>query len=67
MAKRSTAKRSIAKRSKQEMCTMTSLTPRGVRITLPKTDYLSPMYSRKQVRAIIADLQDALDNDLFYA
>jgi hypothetical protein len=61
------AKHSMAKPRKEDTYTMTSLTPRGVRITLPKTDYLSPLYSRKQARAIIADLQDALDNDLFYA
>lgn len=61
------AKRSMAKKRKDDTYTMTSLTPRGVRITLPRTDDLSPLYSRKQVRAIIADLQDALDGDMFYA
>lgn len=43
------------------------LTPRSVRITSSKTDDLSPLYSRKQIRAIIAALQDPIDNNLFYA
>lgn len=67
MTKRGKAKRSVAKARKEDSYTITSFTPRGVRIEFPKSDYISPLYSRKQVRAIIADLQDALDNDLFYA
>ncbi|WFU23569.1 hypothetical protein QA649_37045 [Bradyrhizobium sp. CB1717] len=61
------AKSSMAKKRKLETFTSVGFTARGVRIILPKTDYLSPMYSRKQIRAIIADLQAALDDDLFYS
>jgi len=67
MAKRSKAKRSKAKKRKEETYTCVGFTAKGVRITLPKTDFLSPMYSRKQARLIIADLQAALDDDMFYA
>jgi hypothetical protein len=55
----------MAKR-KQEHCQV-MLTAKGVRIILPKTDDLSPLYSRKQMRSIIADLQSALDDDMFYS
>jgi len=57
----------MAKRRQEAHHCGVSLTPKGVRIILPKSDYLSPLYSRKQVRQIIADLQSALDDDMFVA
>lgn len=62
------AKSSNVKNRKQEThCTQVMMTAKDVRVILPKSDELSPSYSRKQVRGIIAALQDALDDDLFYA
>lgn len=65
MAKR---KKQLPPRKKREThhC-LIGVNARGVRIQLPKSDYLSPMYSRRQVKSIIADLQSALDGDLFAA
>lgn len=37
------AKSSTAKRRKQEVYTAVDLTAKGVRITWPKTDFLSPL------------------------
>ncbi|WP_194480664.1 hypothetical protein [Bradyrhizobium sp. CCBAU 53338] len=57
----------MPKRDKEALHCLVTATAKGIRIQLPKTDDLSPLYSRKQVKNIIADLQSALDNDLFLA
>lgn len=56
----------MAKRYQEAHCQI-STTAKGMRITLPKSDYLSPLYSRRQLKRNIAELQDALDDDMFTA
>ncbi|WP_426409452.1 hypothetical protein [Bradyrhizobium ganzhouense] len=53
----------MAKR-KQETCVAWNITAKGISFVLPKTDDLSPTYSRKEVKRIIARLQDALDDEM---
>jgi hypothetical protein len=55
---------SMAKRKQDTHCVNWNITAKGIAFVLPKTDDLSPTYSRKELKRIIAGLQEALDDDL---
>lgn len=56
----------MAKRKEVEH-TCFSITEKGISIQLPKSNDLSPCYSRRQLKDIIADLQAVFEDDLWAA
>lgn len=56
----------MAKRKHAEH-TSFGITEKGITIQLPKSDDVSPRYSRAQLKGIIADLEAVLDDDLWAA
>lgn len=50
-------------RKRLERCSV-GISAKGITIQLPGSDDVSPVYSRRQVASIVADLQAALDDDM---
>ena len=55
---------SMAKRMRQTQTLNWSITAKGINFVLPKTDDPSPTYSRRELKRIIASLQEALDDEM---
>lgn len=51
-------------KSKQVANVQTISTAKGIMVQLAEMDDFSPVYSRKEIKSIIADLQSVLDDGL---